>query len=44
MIFPVKNIQNFNLDIDYSVCENKYYSKSKSNQVVKSKKILQLNL
>ena len=32
MIFPVKNIQNFNLDIDYSVCENKYYSKSKPNQ------------
>ena len=32
MIFPVKNIQNFNLDIDYNVCENKYYSKSKPNQ------------
>ena len=32
MIFAVKNIQNFNLDIDYIVCENKYYSKSKPNQ------------
>ena len=32
MIFSLKNIQNFNFDIDYSLCENKYFSKSKSNQ------------